>query len=110
LLRPLHDSLFELLKRIPNDGTFNQDESVARSKSKALRTNCSWSYDLTAATDRLPIIFQSALLDRIVPGKLGNSWAGLLVMRDYYYDLTNYGGDIGKVRYTVGQPMGALSS
>jgi len=110
LLRPLHDSLFDLLKRIPNDGTFNQDESVARSMSKALKSNCSWSYDLTAATDRLPIIFQSALLDRIIPRKLGNSWAGLLVCRDYSYNLKNYSGDIGKVRYAVGQPMGALSS
>nr|UPW42072.1 MAG: putative RNA dependent RNA polymerase [Yunnan mito-like virus 45] len=112
VLKPLHLGLFDLLKSIPNDGTFNQDASVQRSKEKAEKSQCAYSFDLSSATDRLPIIYQSAILDRILPIKVGNSWAGLLVMRDYFlprgakkYNITEK-----SVRYTVGQPMGALSS
>lgn len=112
LLKPLHEELFRLLRLIPNDGTFDQDESVRRSAKKAEISGCAYSFDLSAATDRLPIIFQSALLDRILPVKVGNNWAGLLVMRDYYLPKSKekYGIETEKVRYTVGQPMGALSS
>jgi hypothetical protein len=65
--------LFDLLKSIPNDGTFDQDASVQRSKEKAEKSQCAYSFDLSSATDRLPIIFQSAILDRILPVKVGNS-------------------------------------
>jgi len=112
LLKPLHLALFDLLKSIPNDGTFDQDASVQRSKEKAEKSQCAYSFDLSSATDRLPIIFQSAILDRILPVKVGNSWAGLLVMRDYFLPRSakKYGLTEKSVRYTVGQPMGALSS
>lgn len=72
LLKPLHEELFRLLRMIPNDGTFDQDESVRRCKEKSLLAGCAYSFDLSAATDRLPIIFQSAILDRILPLKIGN--------------------------------------
>jgi len=112
VLKPLHLGLFDLLKSIPNDGTFDQDASVQRSKEKAEKSQCAYSFDLSSATDRLPIIFQSAILDRILPIKVGNSWAGLLVMRDYFLPrgAKKYGLTEKSVRYTVGQPMGALSS
>jgi len=72
LLKPLHLTLFALLRLIPNDGTFNQDESVRRSSEKAAVSGCAYSFDLSSATDRLPIIYQSAILDRILPKKVGN--------------------------------------
>lgn len=72
LLKPLHEELFRLLRMIPNDGTFDQDASVKRCKEKSLKSGCAYSFDLSAATDRLPIIFQSAILDRILPVKVGN--------------------------------------
>lgn len=112
LLKPLHEELFRLLRLIPNDGTFDQDESVNRCKEKSLSAGCAYSFDLSAATDRLPIIFQSAILDRILPLKVGNCWAGLLVMRDYFLpsNAKDYGISEVSLRYAVGQPMGALSS
>lgn len=73
LLKPLHSTLFALLRLIPNDGTFNQDESVRRSSEKAAISGCAYSFDLSSATDRLPIIYQSAILDRILPYKVGNN-------------------------------------
>jgi len=73
LLKPLHEGLFALLRMIPNDGTFNQDESVRRSIVKANASGCAYSFDLSSATDRLPILYQSELLNRILPfNGLGN--------------------------------------
>jgi len=64
-LTPLHKALFELLKGIPNDGTFDQDASVKRSISKAKVSGCAYSFDLSAATDRLPAMLSRAILDQI---------------------------------------------
>nr|AWY10986.1 RNA-dependent RNA polymerase [Sclerotinia sclerotiorum mitovirus 28] len=112
LLKPLHSALFDLLRLIPNDGTFDQDASVRRSVSKASVADCAYSFDLSSATDRLPVVYQSALLDRILPVKVGNAWAGLLTLREYYLPggAKKYGITEKSMTYTVGQPMGALSS
>jgi len=37
LLKPLHDFLFDFLKGLPNDGTFDQTASVKRAAEKAKR-------------------------------------------------------------------------
>jgi len=71
LFKPLHEALFDLLRIIPNDGTFNQDLSVKRSAGKAERSGCAYSFDLSAATDRLPIKLQEALLNRFFGLGLG---------------------------------------
>lgn len=89
------------------------------------------SIDLSAATDRLPIELQiiilEVLLKDIVPdSKLyARAWADLLIKRDYlvitnpkepdfklpsFIKLNNNLKEDTLVRYSVGQPMGALSS
>jgi len=65
-LRPLHDYLFAILKIIPNDGTFNQDESVNRSIEKSEKYRCAYSFDLSSATDRLPRQLTSHILENLV--------------------------------------------
>jgi hypothetical protein len=65
LLTPLHKSLFALLRCIPNDGTFDQQASVRRSTDKAKIAGCAYSFDLTAATDRLPVDLSASILDVI---------------------------------------------
>jgi len=72
LFHPLHKGLFQLLKLIPNDGTFNQDASVTRSMEKSIKGGCAYSFDLSAATDRLPIKIQIAILNRILGSNLGS--------------------------------------
>lgn len=62
ILKPLHDSLFSFLKKIPNDATFDQDASVKRCFAKVAESKCSFGFDLSAATDRLPISLQVAIL------------------------------------------------
>jgi hypothetical protein len=66
LMRPLHDYLFQLLRRFPNDGTFNQEESFNRAIAKGKLYGCSYGYDLSAATDRLPVKLQESILGSLV--------------------------------------------
>lgn len=117
ILRPLHDLLFRVFHSLPNDATHNQDKSFKRAQEKAVKANCAYCYDLSAATDRLPIVLQSAILDslfgHIVPeedlrSSFGRAWADLLVKREFLYPSSEK--REGGVRYSVGQPMGALSS
>lgn len=61
-LKPLHEYLFSFLKSLPNDGTFDQHASVKRCFAKSKVSKCSFGYDLSAATDRLPIALQTKVL------------------------------------------------
>jgi len=110
IFKPLHDSLFGLLKKIPNDATFDQDAAFKRAMSKSKDSGHCYGYDLSSATDRLPIILQSAILEGLIGRMLAALWQLILVNRDYYIPKNSYGINIKSVRYAVGQPMGALSS
>jgi hypothetical protein len=93
------------------DATFDQDAGVKLLMSKIQSgKRAVFSFDLSAATDRLPILLQQKLLNYHFQG-LGDHWANLLINRDYLVPshptlLVNP----GKVRYGAGQPMGAYSS
>lgn len=102
-LKPLHDNLFDLLKRIDGDCTFNQSTST-----KWLpKDQKYYSLDLKAATDRFPVKLQSHILGCLkgLDHKFSKSWEGLLVGREFL----NHTGT-GFVKYEVGQPMGCYSS
>jgi len=106
-LKPLHEMLFKFLKSLPNDATFNQGLSVQRCMEKAKIAGCSFGYDLSAATDRLPIKLQVAILTPLI-GELGaQCWKTLLIGRTYKLETPQYSEELS---YAVGQPMGALSS
>jgi len=109
VLNPLHQHLFSILRLLPNDGTFDQQASVTRSMEKAKLSGMAYSFDLSAATDRLPAKLSAAILENLVqvPG-FGQAWLDLLVDRDYEIDHSMTGSR--KLRYAVGQPMGGLSS
>jgi len=116
LLYPLHRFIFDkVLGKIPQDGTFNQAKPVRElieRASKAGRTHF-WSYDLSAATDRLPISLQVLVLGAFTLESFANTWRAILTERDYRTP-KEFGTTFGKgstfVRYSVGQPMGAYSS
>lgn len=65
-MEPLHRGLFSFIRQIPQDGTFDQLKPVNGLIDKLLtqpRGKVSvYSIDLSAATDRLPIILQMRLL------------------------------------------------
>lgn len=111
LLNPLHKALFEVLDVIPQDGTTDQLAPVRRLIAELPRGTPFYSFDLKAATDRLPIILQIVFLSFILTSFGAQLWAQLLIGRPYSYN-TKVNGKFykGSVTYATGQPMGALSS
>jgi len=69
VLDPLHKRLFSILRNIPQDGTFDQIKPLER----LLRSNKPlYSLDLSAATDRLPIVVQMIVLSPLVGSHFAN--------------------------------------
>jgi len=101
----LHDSLFEALKAIPYDGTFDQISALDRVIAKKATAHKLSGFDLSAATDRLPINLQVDILNAL--GVDGQTWKELL---DIEWNVNSLDTDFSTVRYAVGQPMGAYSS
>lgn len=106
LLKPLHDIIFEILSGVTQDGTFNQ---MAPLKGHSSKFKMSFSLDLTAATDRLPLIIQTVLMSELIGVELATSWANLLTKIEYSINSMKFN-TYERVKYSVGQPMGALSS
>jgi hypothetical protein len=113
-LAPLHEMLFDLLKSIPNDGTFDQVASIKRSQTKAINANCAYSFDLTAATDRLPARLTSEIFSTIVQKEdFGKLWLSIMTDRNFWFNdkiANKLKVSVGPYKYAVGQPMGGLSS
>lgn len=138
LLEPLHKAVFTTLGEIPQDGTYNQVKPLERlvERQRVLREDkrppgsfiprvtsrlpgtiknpkawALFSFDLSSATDRLPLVFQKALLSPILGAWGAEVWGCLLVAREYMIPKR---ADLGvrpqRVMYATGQPMGALSS
>jgi len=83
--RPLHDWIFSILKRIPQDATFDQDGACERFASKLKRDSKVYSFDLSAATDRLPLVFQVEVLAQMLKNpELAVLWGLILVGRSYH--------------------------
>jgi hypothetical protein len=99
-LKPLHKRLFSFLETLDTDGTFNQFKPVERLLSRN-NTDAFSCFDLSSATDRLPIDLQVDILNEVLNG-LGHSWKTLLNIK-WFYKGEYY-------NYAVGQPMGAYSS
>jgi hypothetical protein len=101
LLHPLHSCVFKELRSLFTDCTFDQTGGLNRVREIA-RGRPAFSYDLSSATDRIPIALQEQILSA-----LGLSWAAswrsLLSGRDWWL------GSL-PIKYAVGQPMGAYSS
>jgi hypothetical protein len=134
-LRPLHDDLFSVLKGIPQDGTHSQEglfsylkgiSSLAqvggkgwwKKPSTAFPTYWS-SLDISKATDMIPKELYQILLSSLYGSDdYARSILGLMTDREYKVDKNSIVLKKSKqrkllpdfVRYTRGQPMGALGS
>jgi len=114
IMKPLHLALFQVLRCLPNDGTFDQDASVARCSQKAVKYNKAFSFDLSAATDRLPVSLTGNIIESLfkIPG-ISTSWRAVMVDRDFSFNKitsSEFNLEENLFRYSVGQPMGCLSS
>lgn len=112
LLAPIHKVIFNVLRKLPQDGTFDQLAPLKRAfdHNKPL-----FSMDLSSATDRLPISLQEDLIRDLfgLTVKESQAWRELLVGRSYALPksmISKKNPAITSVTYSVGQPMGALSS
>jgi len=106
LLDPIHRMVFQILSHIEQDGTFDQ---IGPLTNHAERFKESYSLDLTAATDRLPLKLQIAILSEMIGPEIANAWARLLTEIEYSLHSVQFGVS-AILKYAVGQPMGALSS
>jgi len=70
-LRPLHDALLRVLAQLPQDGTFDQLAPLRRLYDRGCKVF--YSFDLTAATDRLPILLQTQILSQLVNQEFASS-------------------------------------
>lgn len=103
-LKPLHDSLMGFLRSLRSDCTFNQ--GGFRRCLPLLGPY--YSLDLTAATDRVPVEIQEAVLEAMLGSKeYAAAWRRLICDRDFTY---SWAGGPKTIRYSTGQPMGAYSS
>lgn len=112
-LYPLHRALYKILGKIPQDGLKDQIKpvKVLLAKMKSEGKTAFWSFDLSAATDRLPVSVQVLVLAAFTHLGFASTWASLLVNRLYQTPkefATSTG--VSAVSYKVGQPMGAYSS
>jgi len=99
-LRGLHKFLFKVLKRIPQDRTFNQGDF-----SSILNKEIYYSYDLSSATDRFPIEVIYKLMIERFPTNYCLAWKDIMVGYPFAFPQ-----DKTSLSYTVGNPMGFYSS
>lgn len=116
ILYPLHRYIFDvLLAAIPQDGLSDQlgpVRALINKLKESGRKEC-FSYDLSAATDRIPVVLQEKLLSVFTTEEFSLHWKKLLVERAYFLPnlyVKTFGKAVKFVRYAVGQPMGAYSS
>lgn len=105
-MRPLHNWAFDVLRQIPQDGTFDHRAKAKEVGNRLKETgNPAYSLDLTAATDRFPVRIQESILSFVFGAHFASLWKSVLVDRNYFLKKENQ-----SYKYAVGQPMGALSS
>lgn len=115
-LKPVHDYLFEILRALPTDATFDQQAAVDRFASLGHKEI--YSFDLKAATDLIPLDLYWLVMREFIGEKGSFLWKMILSDRDFFAEPGDF--DLPArdelapngflVRYTRGQPMGALSS
>jgi len=112
LLKPVHDLLMSILRRIPEDCTFDHNKISNIAKDMHKNNHSFYGYsDLSDASDRIPRFLYKETLNGIRPN-LGSLWCELWT-RKFFVDRelsSHMSRKVKYLSYAVGQPMGALSS
>lgn len=77
ILKPIHRKLFSILEELVEDGTFNQGKVITRLQ-EIKRGSDAYSYDLSSATDRLPIAVQEQVLGYFLTDNIASKWRNLI--------------------------------
>lgn len=102
LLKPLHNRLMSILKGLKMDGTYDQMKQFNR----ATKLSCnlaSWSYDLSKATDRFPLLILQEVMQHLFSKEISVLWYKLMILIPYSYGNKSY-------HWRVGQPLGLFTS
>jgi hypothetical protein len=112
-LKPFHIQLIKILSQFPWDGTKDQI-GVARKFSKKYVGFPMYSFDISSATDRIPMEFYEAVLAPLWGDKIFQNWKSCLIDRSYMLrsrpKQRHEETVVEFLKYGAGQPMGALSS
>jgi len=101
-LKPLHDSVFKILRSFKGDCTFDQTSS-----SRWLKVpGPYYSMDLHAATDTFPVEIQEYILGQMITPEYAKAWRRVMTAHEFYVPFS----DQRHIKYGCGQPMGAYSS
>lgn len=112
-LKPIHATVFSVLKKIPNDCTFEQLRMVDTFKEWTANNHYVASFDQSSCTDLFPIELQLKVVSNLVPVERRKHFSTVLeqvlVGRDFAVKYPK-SGNTTKVRYNRGQPMGLYGS
>jgi hypothetical protein len=103
-LKPIQISLYRTLQSIHTDATADQERGF-QSLLKESAGKCTYCFDLSSASDRIPAFMQKHRLELMANRHVAESWFSVMTKRDFYVKATGQ-----SVRWTVGQPLGLLSS
>jgi len=104
VLKKLHSFLFKILRKIPQDFTFNQGGFTDKIKDWTEFYSC----DLKDATDRVPIILIEKVLKGLLPDDYVQSWKSIMIDYPFLCKIKGEGDQF--ISYKTGNPMGAYSS
>jgi len=97
-LKPLHEKLLNSLRDIKSDVTFGQNIGPFGRSSQTY-----YSFDLTAATDRLPRFIYEDILEHLFGKELQEAWTTVMIDLPFHWKDST-------IKYNTGQPMGMYSS
>jgi len=104
-LNPLGSKLFEVLRDLPWDCTFEQDKAHLVVQQHLRKGRKAFAVDLTSATDFFPLDLQCSVLRAILPRDTHQ----IELFSELSRSLWN-AGKFGTVRWSKGQPMGLYPS
>jgi len=102
-LKGIHNYLMEVLRSLKTDATHDQNKGFKRVLDKS-NGKQAYSYDLSGASDRIPLTLQKIVLKHAFPNDISESWSTVIADRKFQ---TPEGKQIS---WEVGQPLGLLSS
>lgn len=106
LLRPAHDWCMDVLRGIPMDGTLDQSKPISRLVGRCMHL---FSFDLSAATDRFPLVFQSLIIEKLFNQAIHRAWISGGLLMNVFQAPSQTKGYPMYMRFHTGQPLGLLS-
>jgi hypothetical protein len=104
-LRPLGQRVYEIVRQLPWDCTFNQERAIPHVQSHLMRGGKCFSIDLSSATDLFPLSLQIETLKSVLQVE---DWDYIKLFEEI--SRSKWRSPIGPIRWTKGQPLGLFPS